>query len=223
MCILHVFTGVTPEPLSNITMSKDNLLFAIIGILIGFIIGFMLANSILTREAAMRAAPLSAAQQGGNLPPNHPPVAGNDQSGDGQQVFTQVQEAMKQAREHPDDFDAQLTAAKLEYQIQRFDQAIEYLLIANKLKPNDFNVLGMLGVANMDAGHFDAAEKWYRAAMIKKPDDIPVIDGLCAVLLSKGDAKGAEEAINKLAKIDPTNQDLPQFKTKLAEMKSGKK
>lgn len=204
-------------------MSRDNLLFAIIGILIGFIIGFMLANSILTREAALRAAPLSAAQQSGNLPPNHPPVPGGDQSGDPQQMFTQVQEAMKQAREHPDDFDAQLTAAKLEYQIQRYDQAIEYLLIANKLKPNDFNVLGMLGVANMDAGHFDAAEKWYRAAMIKKPDDIPVIDGLCAVLLSKGDAKGAEEVINKLAKVDPTNQDLPQFKDKLAELKSGKK
>ena len=105
-------------------MTRDNLLFAIIGILIGFIIGFMLANSILTREAALRAAPLTAAQQGGNLPPNHPPVGGGDQSGNGQQMLTQVQEAMKQAREQPDNFYAQLTAAKLEYQIQRFDQAI---------------------------------------------------------------------------------------------------
>ena len=205
-------------------MTRDNLLFAIIGILIGFIIGFMLANSILTREAALRAAPLTTAQQSGNLPPNHPPVeGGGDQAGNGQQMLGQVQEAMKQAREQPDNFDAQLTAAKLEYQIQRFDQAIEYLLIANKLKPNDFNVLGMLGVANMDAGHFEAAEKWYRAALIKKPADIPVLDGLCAVLLSKGDAKGAEEAINKLAKVDPTNQDLQQFKDKLAELKSTKK
>ena len=204
-------------------MNRDNLLFAIIGILIGFIIGFMLANSILTRDAALRAAPLSAAQPGQNLPANHPPVGGGDQSADPQQMFAQVQAAMKQAREQPDNFDAQLTAAKLEYQIQRFDQAIEYLLIANKIKPNDFNVLGMLGEANMDAGHFDAAEKWYRAALIKKPEDIPVLDGLCAVLLSKGDAKSAEEAINKLAKIDPTNQDLPQFKDKLAELKSAKK
>jgi tetratricopeptide (TPR) repeat protein len=205
-------------------MTRDNLLFGIIGILIGFIIGFMLANSILTREAALRAAPQSA-QQGGNLPPNHPPVAGGDQSGDGQgqQMLGQVQEAMKQAREQPNNFEAQVTAAKLEYQIQRFDQAIEYLLIANKLKPDDFDVLGMLGVANMDGGHFDAAEKWYKAALIKKPQDIPVLDGLCAVLLSKGDDKGAEEAINRLAKIDPTNQDLPQFKDKLNELKSAKK
>ena len=40
---------------------------------------------------------------------------------------------------------------------------------------------------------------------------------------AKGDAKGAEEAINKLAKIDPTNQDLQQFRDKLTELKAGKK
>jgi Flp pilus assembly protein TadD len=202
-------------------MTRDNLLFAIIGILIGFIVGFMLASSISQRDAALRAGAAST-QQGQNLPPNHPPVSG-DQNADPQQTFAQVQTAMKQAREQPNDFEAQLTAAKLEYQIQRFDQAIEYLLAANKLKPDDFNVLGMLGVANLDAGHFDAAEKWYRAALLKKPDDIPVLDGLCAVLLSRGDAKAAEEAINKLAKIDPTNQDLQQFRDKLTELKSAKK
>jgi Flp pilus assembly protein TadD len=202
-------------------MSRDNLLFAIIGILLGFILGFMLASGISQREAASRAA-ATTVQPGQNLPPNHPPVSG-DQNVDPQQMFAQVQEAMKNAREHPDDFEAQVTAAKLEYQIQRFDQAIEYLLIANKLKPTDPDVLAMLAVANLDAGHFDAAEKWYKAALLKKPNDIPLLDGLCAVLLSKGDAKGAEEAINKLAKIDPANQDLQQFRDKLAELKAGKK
>jgi tetratricopeptide (TPR) repeat protein len=201
-------------------MSKDNLLFAIIGLLAGFIIGFMLANSILQREAAQRAAPSSA--QAGNLPPNHPPVGGGDQQG-GQQMLVQVQEAMKQAREQPNNFEAQITAAKMEYQIQRFDQAIEYLLVANKIKPDDFDTLGMLGVANLDAGHYDAAEKWYRAALVKKPQDIPVLDGLAAALLSKGDAKGAEDIMNKLAKVDPTNQDLAQFRQKLEELKAGKK
>jgi len=200
-------------------MSKDNFLFAIIGLLLGFILGFMLHGVMNEREISNRAGAASS-QQG--LPPNHPPV-GSDQSGDPQQVFAQVQQAMKQARENPNDFEAQKTAAKLEYQVQRLDQAIEYLLAANKLKPTDFEVLAMLGVANFDAGHFDAAEKWYRAALLKKPDDMPSLDGLCAVLLSKGDARGSEDAINKLAKIDPTNQDLPQFRDKLAEIKSTKK
>jgi tetratricopeptide (TPR) repeat protein len=203
-------------------MSRDNLLFAIIGILLGFIAGFMLASSFSQREAASRAA-ATTAQQDQNLPPNHPPLGG-DQSGEGgQQMLAQVQEAMKRAREHPEDFEAQVIAAQLQYRIQRFDQAIEYLLIANKLKPTDPQVLFMLAVANLDAGHYDAAEKWYKAALLQKPDDIPLLDGYCAALLGKGDARGAEAAINKLAKLDPTNEDLPQFRTKLAELKAGKK
>src|SRR5438270_8071564 len=206
-------------------MTRDNLLFGIIGILLGFIGGFLLAGNITQREAAMRAGASSAQVGQQNLPPNHPPVAGGDQTtGEGgQQMLASVQTAMKQARENPNDFDAQVTAAKLEYQIQRYDQAIEYLLAANKIKPTDFDALAMLGVANLDAGHFDAAEKWYKAALQKKPDDMPAVGGLVAALLSNGNAKDAEQQINKLAKIDPTNQDLPQFRTKLAELKSGKK
>lgn len=197
-------------------MTKDNLMFAIIGLLLGFIGGFMMHSIISQREAAPRAA----TQQTQSMPPDHPPIGGDQAGGGGQQMLASVQTAMKQARENPNDFEAQVTAAKLEYQIQRYDQAIEYLLAANKIKPTDFDTLAMLGVANLDAGHFDVAEKWYRAALLRKPDDMPVLDGLCAALLSKGDAKAAEEAINKLAKVDPTNQDLPQFREKLASLKA---
>jgi len=203
-------------------MTRENLLFAIIGILLGFIVGFLLANSINQRDFAARLGS-TPGQQSQNLPPNHPPIGGDQTGEGGQQMLASVQTAMKQARENPNDFEAQVTAAKLEYQIQRYDQAIEYLLAANKLKPDDFDVLGMLGEANMDAKHYDAAAKWYKAALIKKPGDLPSLDGYCFVLLQNGDAKGAEEAMNKLAKLDPTNQDLPQFRDKLAELKAGKK
>jgi tetratricopeptide (TPR) repeat protein len=199
-------------------MNKDNLMFAIIGLLLGFIIGFMVHSVLSQRESAPRAP----TQQTQGMPPNHPPVGGDQGDGGGQQMLASVQTAMKQARENPNDFEAQLTAAKLEYQIQRFDQAIEYLLAANKLKPTDFDTLAMLGVANLDAKHYDAAAKWYKAALLKKPDDLASLDGYCFVLLQTGDAKAAEDAINKLAKIDPTNQDLPQFRDQLASLKKPK-
>ena len=203
-------------------MTRDNLLFGIIGILLGFIGGFLLAGNITQREAAMRANPQSA--QTGQLPANHPPVGGDQgTTGEGgQQMLASVQTAMKQARENPNDFEAQVTAAKLEYQIGRYDQAIEYLLAANKLKADDADVLSMLGEANMDAKHWDAAVKWYKAALLKRPSDLASMDGYCFVLLQNGDAKAAEEAINKLAKADPNNQDLPQFREKLSQLKSGK-
>ena len=205
-------------------MTRDNFLFAIIGVLLGFIGGFLFAGNITQREAATRANTVQAGQQ--NLPPNHPPIDSGDQqtTGEGgQQMLASVQTAMKQARENPNDFEAQVTAAKLEYQIGRYDQAIEYLLAANKLKPDNTEVLGMLGEANMDAKHWDAAAKWYKAALAKNPNDVPSLDGYCFVLLQSGDANGAEEALKKLEKLDPTNQDLAQFRQKLSDLKSGKK
>ena len=75
-------------------------------------------------------------------------------------------------------------------------------------------------MVNLDAGRFDIAEKWYRAAMKMKDDDIMVAAGLAEATLQKGDAKGAEEAIAKVEKIDPNNQDLPRFREKLTSLKS---
>jgi predicted Zn-dependent protease len=74
-------------------------------------------------------------------------------------------------------------------------------------------------MVNMDAGHLDAAEKWYRAALAKNPNDVAVLDGLSNVLLTAGKAGPAEDIINRLAKADPTNEDLPQFRSRLDELK----
>ena len=93
---------------------------------------------------------------------------------------------------------------------------------ANALQPTDYRTVVILGMVNLDAGHFETAEKWYRAAMKIKQDDVMVLSGLAAATLQKGDAKAAEDAIAKLEKVEPNSQDLPQFKEKLANLKSGK-
>ncbi len=203
-------------------MTRDNLLFAIIGLLFGFIVGFIFASTTLQREAA--TAGITRGQQ---MPADHPPVPGAASAGASGQAPGQMQAsvlaALDKARKEPTNFEAQVQAASLYLQIQRFDQAIDYLIKANQLKPDDLNVVSMLGEANMDGGHFEAAERWYKAALTKQPENIPVLDGYCFVLLQQGNAKAAEEAMNKLAKIDPNNQDLPQFKEKLNSLKSGGK
>jgi len=198
-------------------LTRDNFLFAIIGILLGFIIGFMLHGVMSERDAARATASTQQRQQ---LPADHPPVGSGGTAQDQQQGMQQVQETIQRARTNPKDFDSQILAAKLEYQIQQYDEAIKFLLTANQIHPENYDVIAMLGEANMDAGHFDVAEKWYRAALVKKPDDILVLDGLCAVLLSANKKQAAEEMISRLAKVDPTNQDLPNFRNKLTELKS---
>ncbi len=196
-------------------MTRENLLFAIIGLLAGFIVGFLFASSMSQRQLT----PASVAAGSQNLPADHPPVSGSGSSNP-QQIFADVQASMKKAREEPQNFEAQVAAARLEYQIQRFDDAIGFLLKANELKPSDYETIANLGMVNLDAGHYDQSIKWYKAALLKKPDDISVVDGLCAAALGAGDAKEAEEAIAKLEKLDAQNSDLAQFKDKLANLKN---
>ena len=131
----------------------------------------------------------------------------------------EVTASIEKARSEPQNFEAQLKAAELYYQIQRYDQSIEYLLKANQLKPTDYQTVVNLGMVNLDAGHYDTAEKWYRAAMKMKTDDSVVLAGMAETMLQKGDAKAAEEAIASFEKLEPTSQDLTRFKTKLTELK----
>ena len=199
-------------------MTRENILFAIIGILFGFIVGFMFASSMSQKQASQQA---TAASQ--SMPADHPPVGGAGAPGqDPQAVREQVTASIEKARSDPNNFDAQIKAAELYYQIQRYDQAIEFLLKANQLKPTDYNTVVILGLVNLDAGHYDTAEKWYRAAMKMKSDDVRVLAGLAAATLQKGDAKAAEDAIAKLEKVDPNSEDLPQFRDRLASLKAGK-
>ena len=199
-------------------MTRENLLFAIIGLLFGFIVGFIFASTMNQRYGPGAPTALSS----GQMPSDHPPVgtsAGAQTSGDMQaEVTTQLEKA----RNEPKNFEAQLKAAELYYRIQRYDPAIEFLLKANQLKPDDYQTLLALGVVNLDAGHFDVAEKWYRAALLKKGDDVVPLAGMAAATLGKGDAKAAEQAIANLEKVDPTSQDLLQFKEKLASLKAEK-
>lgn len=199
-------------------MTRENLLFAIIGVLLGFIVGFIFASTMNQRYGP--GAPAATSAQ--NLPADHPPLQGADAQNP-QAIFAQVQASMKKAREEPNNFDAQVDAAKLEYQIQRFDQAVEFLLKANQLKPDDYQVVVMLGAANLEAGHYDMADKWYKIALGKKPDDVGALAGVAYLHLQKGDAKEAEKAIASLEKVDPSNQDLPQFRDKLASLQSAEK
>jgi len=181
-------------------------------------VGFMFASS-MSQKAAMPAVAGSA--QG--LPADHPPVGGAQGAAPNPQAMqAQVQASIEKARNEPQNFEAQIAAADLYYQIQRYDQALEYLLKANQLKPTDYRTVVLLGMVNLDATHYDQAEKWYRAALKMKQDDVMVLAGLAATTLQKGDAKAAEVAIAQLEKVDPNSEDLPQFRDKLASLKAGK-
>lgn len=236
-------------------MSKDNILFSVIGVLLGFIVGFVFANSYNQKSYA--PAPATASQTSG-LPPDHPAVTSNG-AADQQGMQAAVQEAIQKARNEPDNFDAQVMAASYYYRIERYDEAMEFLMRANKLRPDDYQTVVRLGDVNFDAGRYEAAEKWYAAALAKKPDDVNVRTDLGTTFLArkpsdpdraikeyrrsleidpkhektlqnlfiaykqKGDVKEAQAALDRLAQVNPNNEDLSQMRTELAALSSGAK
>lgn len=186
-------------------MTKENFLFSIIGLLLGTIIGFFVANSINT-GAAMQAGPAAQAaipgQPSGAMPAGHPAIPGAD----GQSV-PEVQAAIESARKEPKNFEAQMKAAEVFYQIQRFEGAIEFLKNANSIQPENYEVMVNLGNANFDAGNYAEAEKWYSSGLAKKPDDLNVRTdlGLTFIFREKPDYDRAVAEFKRVLDADPNH------------------
>ena len=185
-------------------MSKDNILFSVIGVLLGFIIGFMFANSANQRGLQPTAATAAVGQQNSQLPPDHPPITQTGAKADG---MMDVQAAIKLAKDQPDNFDAQMKAAEGFYQIQRFDEAMEYLNRAIKLKPDSYETIVILGNVNFDAGRYEEAEKWYTQALKIKPDNVNVRTdlGLTFFFRTPPDIDRAIKEYKASLEIDPNH------------------
>lgn len=197
-------------------MSKENLLFAVLGLMVGAIIGFVFANSI--NNAAVTPAPMasnvasSAGPLSGNpaLPADHPPL-GTSAGAPGQTAggaIPEVSAAIEKARSEPQNFEAQMTAADLYYQIQRFDEAARLYEAAVKLKPADAEPLIKLGNALFDAEKYAEAEKWYTLALAKDPKNITVRTdlGLTFFLREPRDNDRAIAEYEKSLAINPNHE-----------------
>ncbi|HEX8136533.1 MAG TPA: tetratricopeptide repeat protein [Pyrinomonadaceae bacterium] len=187
-------------------MNKENVLFSIIGLLLGCIIGFIFANSVNQQGTLPRQTP--APRQNANLPPDHPQIPTNGVADQGGAMQEEVTAQIQQARNEPNNFDAQMKAADLFYQIHRFDQAIEFLLKANQLRPDAYEAIVKLGNANFETGNYETAAKWYEAALLKNPEDVNVRTdmGLTFFLRTPPDYERAVKEYRASLQRDPRHE-----------------
>lgn len=193
-------------------MTKENVLFSIIGLLLGLIIGFIATNSINQRGGSpprTQQAAKPTAQS--DLPPDHPAVPSNGVADPGQ-MQTAVTEAIQKARSEPDNFEAQMEAAQLYYQIRRYNEAIEFLLRANQLRPDSYEAVVALANTYFDSEKYKEAEQWYTAALIKNPDDINVRTdlGLTFLFREPADLDRAISEFRKSLQQDPRHEQTLQ-------------
>ena len=149
---------------------KENILFTIAGLVLGFFVGFFMANS----TGAGQPPPAAGSARGeaaASLPPGHPNVSGEGGAGSAAASSAQAQQAMDAADRAPQDFDAQLRAAAVFYQLGTYDKARLYLGRALALKPDDPDALTGMAHTLYDTGDFVAAAGYYEKVLAQKPDD----------------------------------------------------
>lgn len=178
-------------------MSKAAIIYVVVGLLVGAAVGYFGTQAINRNYAGAPAAQVAgrgAANGAGQQPAGGPPPA--------------VMEAIQKARNEPSNFDAQVQAADLYTEIGRYENALEHLDRALKLKPNDFSVLARLGKINLGLERYDEAEKWYQAALKLQPGEADVRADLGASYHLRQPPK-LDEAIatyRAALKADPRNE-----------------
>ena len=190
-------------------MTKDNIMFAIIGVLLGVIVGYVFATNINQREEARRAPEsrtIGELAEGSELPENHPPISETAAS-------SSETALIEKAQAEPGNFDAQMQAAALHYRNRRFNEAIEFLVRANTLRPDSYETIVALGNTNFDAGRYEIAEKWYTAALVKKPQDVNVRTDLGLTFMVREPGQDIDRAIlefRRALEIEPRHEQTLQ-------------
>lgn len=192
-------------------MKKDNILFGVFGLIVGLVVGFVFANSVNKTgfEKASAQAPIAnGSATNPVMPPDHPPLGG--QTGNATQTapIPQVMESIDKAKQQPDNYEAQMTAADLYYQIQRFEEAAKYYEAASKLKPNESEPMIKAGNSYYDGEKFEIAEKWYIKALEKDPKNLNVRSdlGLTFFMRTPPDRDRAIKEYKTVLAADPTHE-----------------
>lgn len=192
-------------------MQKGNITFGVVGLVVGLIVGFMFANSVNYSDGQQISPPVtSSGTQSGNpgLPADHPPLGTSSGNSSQAGPIPEVMASIEKAKQEPQNFEAQMTAADLYYQIRRFEDAAKYYEIANRLKPGDNEAQIKAGNAYFDAEKYEEAEKWYLLALEKDSKNINVINdlGLTFYLRTPRDVDRAIKEYKKALDIEPQHE-----------------
>ena len=191
------------------SMSKDDLLFSIIGLLLGFILGFFLTNSFNQRAA--NNGPTANAPAS----PTDSPAAPEGDTPEPAIADPQVlAAAQKRANDTPQDFEAQMQAGEIFYRARKYPEAAGFLSKANQLRPDA--VEAMVGLGNTyfdDATNNGAndkwplAEKWYTEALRKEANNVNIRTdlGLTFVFREPPDYDRAIENFRKSLALEPNH------------------
>ena len=177
-------------------MNKNKYLAGLVGLAIGFGVAFYFTqkinregSSITTGQAS--GIPGAAAGPGGQ-----------------QAMMGQVQQTIERAKSHPKDFDAQVDAARVFFQISRAAETVEYLERAHDIDPARFSELkadALIGQHYAEQKKYAESEIWFNRAIKAEPGEAGLYVALAETYVQREPPlpDRAIEQIQLALKIDP--------------------
>ncbi len=168
---------------------NTKMIIGVSGLILGFVAGFFYTKGLNESGAGVSASGAKAAG---------PSAAGD--SGGQQAMMATVKETIEKAKNNPNDFNAQLEAAKIYNQVGRIPETIEYLKKAydlNKVEAGKQGITPYIGQYYSDQKNYDDAEKWYLRSLETNPEDQEVQIELAATFIER-EPPQAEKAIQYL-------------------------
>ncbi|MGI8882919.1 MAG: tetratricopeptide repeat protein [Pyrinomonadaceae bacterium] len=182
-------------------MKKENILFAVGGIVVGLIIGFFAANSINKNAASQQIA----AQNQPNAPFANQTANPPNQSGG---MIPDVQEKLDKAKSEPENFAAQMSAGDMYAQIGSYDKAFEFYERGVQLKPDNFQANVQIANAYFDSRQFENAGKYYAKALEINPNDVNARTDLATTFVERQnpDYERAVKEFQTTLEINPKHE-----------------
>lgn len=221
-------------------MNKDNLIFAVIGVLTGFIAGYLMHEVIANRQPP-RLTPELRAQiampgedpgtgQADNRVSDVAPGTGGDTAasapagapgGAGQPGMEQIQQLRAYVEQNPNDAEAVLQLANLNFDIRNWGRAEELYRQYLKLRPRDANVMTDLGISYRESRKFDEALAQFDEAQKLAPEHWQSYYNEVVVLafdLKRFD--DADRVLGELQKLQPGNPDVAKLADAVSKQRS---
>jgi tetratricopeptide (TPR) repeat protein len=186
-------------------VNKNKYLIGLIGLAIGFAVSFFLTTNYNRNNLPMAAGQSSPGMAAG---------AGAASAGSQQAMMGNVAATIEKAKNNPKDFTAQIDAAKVYSQIDRADDAVEYLKKAYALDPKKFSKEGdpelqgalvYMSQHYMEHQNYAEAEIWLRRSAEVEPNQSNLYVAIADTLIRRQppEPDKAIQELQRALKADP--------------------
>jgi Flp pilus assembly protein TadD len=205
--------GATPGSSKRAPLSRDHALFLLIGLLAGFLGGYI-AHEAVADVQPQRILPGDVHAAGTAA------VADAQSGGAGDPRMAEIQRLRAVLDRDPDDREALLTLANLNFDINNWPRAQELYERLLQLEPKNPDVLTDLGIVHRSQGRFEQALQLFRdARAIDAAHWQAMFNEAVVLAFDLRDFAAAESVIADLRAVAGGNPDVGRLETEVRRLR----